>query len=138
PHMAPLRPPPARGVVRVLVEHDVSFVSIARTIATTRAWWRRLGLRFEWARMLRYELDAVTQADLVLTMSDTDRAVLGRFVDVGHAVTVPNGVDCDRFRFVTDGRDPRAILFVGFFRHEPNVEAVRHFCAEVLPLVRRE
>ncbi len=137
-HMAHLLPPRTRGLVRILVEHDVSFVSLARSLATARGALRRLGLRFEWMRMFRYEIDAVERADLVFTMSDTDRAALGRFVDTRHTVTIPNGVDCRRFRFVAEGREPRSILFVGFFRHEPNVEAVRYFCAEVLPLVRHE
>jgi glycosyltransferase involved in cell wall biosynthesis len=86
--------------------------------------------------MLRYELAAVASADLVLTMSDTDRDVLARFVDVPHAVTVPNGVDCRAFPFAREPRADGTLLFVGFFRHEPNVEAVRWFCHDVLPLVR--
>jgi glycosyltransferase involved in cell wall biosynthesis len=137
-HMAHLMPPAAPGLVRALVEHDVSFVSIARSRATARGLLARVGLWFEWMRMLRYEVAAVEHADLVLTMSDTDRAVLGRFVDTRHVVTIPNGVDCGRFPFATDSREPDTVLFVGFFRHQPNVEAVCFFCREVLPLVRRD
>jgi glycosyltransferase involved in cell wall biosynthesis len=87
-------------------------------------------------RMLRYELAAVEEADLVLTMSETDREILDRYVDTSHVVPIPNGVDCRAFPFAGDGRTPDTILFVGFFRHEPNVEAVRHFTREVLPLIR--
>lgn len=137
-HMAHFMPPAAPGLVRVLVEHDVSFVSLARSRATARGLAARLGLWFEWMRMLRYEIAAVERADLVLTMSDTDRAVLGRFIDTRHVVTIPNGVDCERFTFAAEGREADTVLFVGFFRHQPNVEAVRFFCREVLPLVRRD
>ncbi len=134
-HMAHFLPPPAPGLVRTLVEHDVSFVSIARSRDATSRPLAKLGLWLEWMRMLRYEIAAVERADLVFTMSDDDRAVLGRYVDAAHVVTIPNGVDCERFAFAADGREPGSILFVGFFRHEPNVEAVRYFCREVLPLV---
>lgn len=136
-HMAHFLPPPAPDLVRVLVEHDVSFVSIARSRNAASRAIVKLGLWMEWMRMLRYEIAAVERADLVITMSDDDRAVLGRYVDTGHVVTIPNGVDCQRFTFAVDGREPASVLFVGFFRHEPNVEAVRYFCRTVLPLVHR-
>lgn len=135
-HLAHLMPPPSPGLLRVLVEHDVSFVSLARSQATAPGRLARLAFHFDWMRMLRYELAAVENADLVLTMSETDRDTLARYVDVGHVVPIPNGVDCRAFPFVADGRAPSTILFVGFFRHEPNVEAVRYFCREVLPRVR--
>jgi len=135
-HLAHLMPAASPGLLRVLVEHDVSFVSLARSQATAAGPLARLAFNFDWMRMLRYELAAVENADLVLTMSETDRDTLGRYVDVGHTVPIPNGVDCRAFPFVTDGREPSTILFVGFFRHEPNVEAVRYFCREVLPRVR--
>jgi glycosyltransferase involved in cell wall biosynthesis/GT2 family glycosyltransferase len=136
-HMAHFLPPRTPGLVRVLVEHDVSFVSLERSRDTAPGALARLGLGMEWMRMLRYEVAAVEHADLVITMSDDDRAVLGRYVDTRHVVTIPNGVDCERFAFADAGREAASILFVGFFRHQPNVEAVRYFCREVLPRVRR-
>jgi glycosyltransferase involved in cell wall biosynthesis/GT2 family glycosyltransferase len=135
-HLAHLMPPPSPGLLRVLVEHDVSFVSLARSQATAAGRLARVGFWFDWMRMLRYELAAVENADLVLTMSETDRDILGRYVDTRHVVPIPNGVDCRAFPFTETGRTPASILFVGFFRHEPNVEAVRYFCGNVLPRVR--
>ncbi len=136
-HMAHFLPPAAPGRVRVLVEHDVSFVSLARSRRTAPDLVTRIGLAMEWMRMLRYEIAAVEGADLVITMSDDDRAMLGRYVDTHHVVTVPNGVDCAHFTFGEGERETASILFVGFFRHEPNVEAVRYFCREVLPRLQR-
>ncbi len=135
-HLAHLMPAPVPGLLRVLVEHDVSFVSLRRAQATAESTAARVAYWFDWMRMLRYELAAVEYADLVLTMSETDREILERYVNVGHVVPIPNGVDCRAFPFATDGRAPGSILFVGFFRHEPNVEAVRYFCRAVLPRVR--
>ncbi len=137
-HLAHLMPARSAGLLRVLVEHDVSFVSLQRAQTTAESWPARVAFWFDWMRMLRYELAAVQDADLVLTMSDTDRDILDRYVDTSHVVPIPNGVDCRAFPFGTDGRQPASILFVGFFRHEPNVEAVRYFCREVLPRVRAQ
>ena len=135
-HMAHLMPMPVPGLLRVLVEHDVSFVSLGRARATAESTAAKAAFAFDWMRMLRYELAAVSFADLVLTMSETDRDVLDGYVDTTHVVPIPNGVDCRAFPFAAEGRDPASILFVGFFRHEPNVEAVRYFCRDVLPRVR--
>jgi glycosyltransferase involved in cell wall biosynthesis/GT2 family glycosyltransferase len=135
-HLAHLMPAAVPGLLRVLVEHDVSFVSLGRARATAATAAARIAFGFDWMRMLRYELAAVADADLVLTMSATDRDLLDRYVDTDHVVPIPNGVDCRAFPFAAEGRDPASILFVGFFRHEPNVEAVRYFCREVLPRVR--
>jgi glycosyltransferase involved in cell wall biosynthesis len=109
---------------------------LKRAQATAESAAARVAFWFDWMRMLRYELAAVADADLVLTMSETDRDVLDGYVDTRHTVPIPNGVDCTQYAFATEGRIPASILFVGFFRHEPNVEAVRYFCREVFPQVR--
>lgn len=136
-HMAHYLPAPCPGLLRVLVEHDITFVAQARARAMAGSRLRRLALWYDGLRTLRHEIRAVESADLVLTMSDDDRDVLARFVDPEPIVTIPNGVSCRDFPQREDGtEEPATILFVGFFRHEPNVEAVMWFAREVLPLVR--
>ena len=134
--MAHFMPPPTPGMLRVLVEHDVSFVSLGRRLAKLHGFIARAEMFFDWMRLLRYEIKAVESADLVAVMSQTDRELLGKFVDTSTIFSIPNGVDCKEFQFTENGREPDSILFVGFFRHEPNVEAVNYFCSEVLPLVQ--
>jgi GT2 family glycosyltransferase/glycosyltransferase involved in cell wall biosynthesis len=134
--MSHFMPSRTANMVRVLVEHDVSFVSLGRSRATLHGFTAQVGLWFDWMRMLRYEIKAVENADLVAVMSETDKAVLGKFVDTSSIFSIPNGVDCEQFQFTTDGRESGSILFVGFFRHEPNVKAVNYFYRDVLPIVR--
>jgi GT2 family glycosyltransferase/glycosyltransferase involved in cell wall biosynthesis len=137
-HMAHYLPWPCRGLLRVLVEHDVTFVAQRRARALAGSTVRRLTLWYDGLRTLRHEVRAVEGADLVLTMSEQDRAALARFVDPAPLVTIPNGVSCRDFPMRDDAdAEPATILFVGFFRHEPNVEAVLWFAREVLPLVRQ-
>jgi glycosyltransferase involved in cell wall biosynthesis len=48
-------------------------------------------------------------------------------------------VSCRDFPLRAKSEEEAAtVLFVGFFRHEPNVEAVLYFVREVLPLLRRQ
>ena len=138
-HMAHFLPRPSPGLLRVLVEHDVTFVAQRRARAIATSAPRRLNLWYDGLKTLRHEVAAVEDADLVLTMSDDDAASLARYVDPAPLVTVPNGVSCRDFPLRDAAEEePATVLFVGFFRHEPNVEAVLWFAREVLPKIRAQ
>jgi polysaccharide biosynthesis protein PslH len=113
----------------ILVEHDVTF-DLYRQLCQRRrsfaAWWDL----FRWRR---WERKALGRYRRVVVMSEKDRAMLG----VGHAVTIANGVDLDRFR---PGPEPESwrLLFIGSFRHFPNVIAFRFLTEEVWPLLREQ
>jgi ribosomal protein S18 acetylase RimI-like enzyme len=111
----------------VLVEHDVTF-SLYRQIwnreRTWTAWWNL------W-RWERFENKWVRRYSRVVVMSEQDRALLSS----GNTIVVPNGVDLDRFRPEIE-RPGRRLLFIGSFRHFPNIVAFRFFIDEVLPMLR--
>lgn len=137
-HMAHYMPPPVNQMIRVLVEHDVSFVSLARSRALLSGAAAKLANLYDWMRLLRYEINAVENAELVVVMSEHDKSELGKFAAPHSIHAIPNGVDCNQFSPKTGHRIPDSILFVGFFRHEPNVQAVDYFCRDVLPLIRKD
>lgn len=70
--------------------------------------------------------------DSVVTVSDEDAGLLP-----GATVVVPNGVDLEAFRPSPLPGAPR-LLFTGTMSYLPNVDGVRWFCAEVLPLVAEQ
>jgi glycosyltransferase involved in cell wall biosynthesis len=112
----------------VLVEHDVTFdlfTQIERRTSTLSARWDAL-------RWRRFETRAVRRFPRVVVMSEKDAAMLGPQV---RSIVVENGVDLARFR--PEPENPgRRLLFIGSFRHFPNIEAYRFFTSEVWPLVR--
>jgi ribosomal-protein-alanine acetyltransferase len=113
---------PHRG--DVLVEHDVTFdlyEQIWRRQRTVAAWW-------DYWRWQRFERKWVRRYGRVVVMSEEDRARL----DSKNAVVLPNGVDLDRFRPEIE-RPGRRLLFIGSFRHFPNIVAFRFFMEEVWP-----
>ncbi len=111
-----------------LVEHDVTFdlfAQIARREHTLAAWWN-------WFRWRRFETRAVRAARRVVVMSPKDAEMLGPKTA---ATVIENGVDLARFQPAAETPGER-LLFIGSFRHFPNVAAYRFFTERVWPLLR--
>jgi glycosyltransferase involved in cell wall biosynthesis len=109
----------------LLVEHDVTFdlfTQIARRERTLSAAWDA----YRWRR---FEKRVIQSFRHVVVMSDKDREMLGT------GELVPNGVDLERFQPKPETPGQR-LLFIGSFRHFPNVTAFRFFTEEVWPLLR--
>ncbi|MCC6363323.1 MAG: ribosomal protein S18-alanine N-acetyltransferase [Bryobacterales bacterium] len=111
----------------ILVEHDVTFDlygQLHRRQRSVASWWN-------WVRWLRFERSAVRRYNRVVTMSEKDARLLG----AGNVQVIPNGVDLNRFRPYPEMPGQR-LLFIGSFRHFPNVTAFRFFTGEVWPRLR--
>jgi ribosomal-protein-alanine acetyltransferase len=118
----------------ILVEHDVTF-DLYRQVyeqeRTRSAWWN-------WWRWQRFEKRVVAGYHRVIAMSDKDSWLLGLAqgrLALPNVRIVPNGVDLDRFCPEPEASGQR-LLFIGSFRHFPNVVAYRFFAGEVWPLLR--
>jgi len=112
----------------ILVEHDVTFDlfgQIAHRERSLGAWW-------DYYRWRRYETRAVHQFRRVVVMSPKDAALLSPGVS---ATAIENGVDLERFQPQHEEPGQR-LLFIGSFRHFPNVAAYRFFTERVWPLLR--
>jgi glycosyltransferase involved in cell wall biosynthesis len=110
----------------ILVEHDVTFdlfTQVARRERTLSALWDA----FRWRR---FERRVLRQYSRVVVMSEKDAQMVGV-----PSVEIPNGVDLARFRAAPEVSGER-LLFIGSFRHFPNIEAYRFFTGRVWPLLR--
>ena len=114
----------------ILVEHDVTFDlfgQVARREHTLSAWW-------DWFRWRRFETRQARRYRRVVVMSPKDAELLG---PAALTAVVPNGVDLERFRPEPEQPGER-LLFIGSFRHSPNVAAYRFFTEQVWPLLREK
>ena len=114
----------------VLVEHDVTFdlfEQIARRNRTLASWW-------DVVRWRRLETRSVAQYRRVVVMSQKDAELLG---PQARTAVIENGVDLDRFRPEPEQPGER-LLFIGSFRHLPNIEAYRFFTEQIWPLLREK
>ncbi len=110
----------------VLVEHDITFALYRQVWERTRtlsAWW-------DYWRWRRFETRWVKQYPAIAVMSEPDRKLL----NAPNVHVIPNGVDLDRFSPEPELQGNR-LLFIGSFRHFPNIVAFRFFFAEVWPKV---
>lgn len=141
--MAPYAPPRSGDGPRVVIDaHNLEYrlnVGLRDVSTGARGIPYRTYARREAARRRREETAMFQIADQVVTVSRADRDALRRDARGVAAEVVPNGVDLERFvpsPAPEDDRPPSAV-FVGKMDYRPNVDAVRWFCAEVMPLVRR-
>ncbi len=81
----------------------------------------------------RLELAMYRRADMVLTVTEKDRATL-----LEEAPDLNVGISTDIHPVVDDpgGADRRDIVFVGNFNHDPNTDAVEYFMEEIWDKVK--
>ena len=91
--------------------------------------------RMESMRLRRLETSIFRSVDAVLTPSDAEAVVI-RQLAPSAAVHVVPGFVCDSApRSAVPLSNRRGLVFVGGFRHSPNVDAASHLVHEVMPLV---
>jgi ribosomal-protein-alanine acetyltransferase len=111
---------------QILVEHDITFDLYRQVLAsrgTLAAWW-------DWWRWQRFEKRLLPRFPCAVVMSEKDAILSGH----PRAEVIANGVGLERFT-PTQEPDARRLLFIGSFRHFPNVLAFQHLIRDIWPLV---
>ena len=132
---AQLAPPGTRLAIDL---HNIYSLIAERTAQETSG-IRRLYLNREASLLRRVEKECARRCDVITAVS-ADEARW--FQDLGHdnVHTVPNGVDCQRYHGLPEGRkdgEP-TILYLGAMSWRPNATAAQFLASEVLPIVRNE
>ncbi|MDE1977317.1 MAG: glycosyltransferase, partial [Elusimicrobia bacterium] len=122
----------------ILTHHDLSALSLFSSyFREMSGWkkWRRLG---DWRRRLTATRDLCRRFDAVITVSESDRRRMGRWIPVERVFSVPTGVDLEHFSggLPRSEREPDSLVYVGHYPHYPNEEAVLRFAAQTWPLIK--
>jgi ribosomal protein S18 acetylase RimI-like enzyme len=112
----------------VLVEHDVTF-ELYRQIRDRSP---GISQRWDYFRWQRFEKKWIGRYCKVVVMSEQDRTLLAQ----PNVAVVPNGVDLARFTPEIE-RPGERLLFIGSFRHFPNIVAYRFFVEHIWPILRK-
>ena len=127
-----------RRIVNALFEHDVYFQSIGRGLEHTVGVVERAKARFEYLRALRFELGMLHEFDQVQVCTPANRDYLLSFRPELASRMCPGlraGIDTTRYEFRPRGREPKTMLFLGSWRHDPNRIAVDWFLRYVMPRI---
>ncbi len=122
----------------ILFEHDIFFQSLWRSMKAGRFTYTA-GL--EYLRILRYELNQLSSCTRIQVCSEENKEYLLSFVPELRERIDPDLrsiIDLRSYRFTVAGREPNTLLFIGSFRHTPNVDALKWFTSEVFEKVLQE
>jgi O-antigen biosynthesis protein len=120
-----------RRLACALFEHDIYFQSVGRSLSLKTTW--------EYLRALRFELRALPKFDSIQACTVANRDYLVSFspklaprIDT----ETRTGVDVQRYSLPASARERLTVLFLGSFRHSPNLRGFEWFASGVLPRVR--
>ena len=124
-------------VPAILTSHELQSLSYARRYRALP--WRasrKFSALFSWMRMLNYEERLLHRFAAVVVLTEREREFLARYAPGVRVFQRPMGVDSEFFRPSLPIRSTASVVFVGNFRHPPNVTGAAWFLDQVWPRVR--
>jgi GT2 family glycosyltransferase/glycosyltransferase involved in cell wall biosynthesis len=122
----------------MLFEHDISVQSLWRQI---RGGNRSKAVLLEYLRMRSYEpklLRRMTRVQVCSRENGQHLSEVAGGLKQRIDCDVRACIDTDSYGYSEQPRQPNSLLFVGSFRHAPNLEGLKWFVREVFPLVLGE
>lgn len=126
------------GMKCIIDQHNIEYDLLWRTFTQETHWARKW---FNWweSRLLKpREMEICRKADLVLTTSERDRALLQEVLPQERIEVVPNGVDSAAFSGDVPEEASAQIIFTGAMNYYPNIEAALAFATQCWPLIKAE
>lgn len=96
----------------------------------------RTAAAFDWIAWERFERRVIRRMTAVVALTDRDRETLQRLAPKVPIATIPLGTELPEHALDPAGDDPPRVLFVGSFRHPPNVEAAARLMRKIFPAIR--
>ncbi len=124
------------GVPKLVTEIEVNYAAHHSLVAVETNPLKRLRLYYNTLQTLHRELQMCRRTDGVVCVTDTDAAFLAGYVPDSRLHVVHTGVDTGFFTpGAPDQIEPDSLVYIGAFRHEPNVDAMLYFRREIFPLL---
>jgi glycosyltransferase involved in cell wall biosynthesis len=120
----------------VLFQHNVETVIWERHAESGRTAAHRAYFRLQAQRMFEWEKTVCQAASHVVAVSDADEQTMRKRFGIEQTSWVPTGVDFKYFERPPGAACHRELVFVGSMDWMPNIDGMRWFVHEVLPLIR--
>lgn len=121
----------------VLFQHNVETMIWRRHVENAANPVARQFFALQARRMFAYEREVCRAVRQVIAVSPADRDRMKEMFGVRAVADVPTGVDIDYFRPERPLEPVVDLVFVGSMDWLPNIDAMRYFVADILPLIRR-
>jgi glycosyltransferase involved in cell wall biosynthesis len=122
------------GVFSILTAHEAYSANAYRAFQETTDATQKLRLFSRWMSMLYYETAMCNTFDRVVTMTEEDARYLRSYARRADIRAIPIGIDADYFQPSSPPTEQTVqVVFVGNFRHSPNVEAAEFLISEIAP-----
>lgn len=123
---------------QIMTEHEVNFAACRLQARTRRSLIQKFSWYYNYMQVMERELRICRLVDKVIFMTEQDALELAGLLKPESIAVVRTGVDLDYFRPQQVAEEGNTLIFVGSFQHHPNVDAMLHFCANILPEVRKK
>ena len=123
---------------KVVTEVEVNWAAHRTLISVEMNPLKKIKRYYDTLQTLYREAEMCGRVDRVVCVTEDDKAYLKGYVSPEKLLVVKTGVDLEYFSFSDQGKDPNAIVFVGAFRHSPNLDAMFFFHREIFPLILKE
>jgi glycosyltransferase involved in cell wall biosynthesis len=121
----------------VLFQHNIE-TTIWRRHADTAKTVKKAYFNLQANRMFRFEQRVCREARHVIAVSPVDAQGMRDMFGIKEVSDVPTGVDIEYFGRPAEAQPVADLVFVGSMDWLPNIDGMRWFIREVLPLIRRE
>ena len=120
----------------VLFQHNVETTIWQRHHQHAPDPLRRAYLGMQARKMLEYERHVCRAVAHVVAVSETDAALMESMFGLQSIPAVPTGVDIEYFTASSAAPRVTDLVFLGSMDWLPNIDGVKWFMAEILPLIR--
>jgi glycosyltransferase involved in cell wall biosynthesis len=120
-----------------LFQHNVEATIWKRHVEHSASPLRRAYFKSQYQRMRRYEGEVCRAVKSIIAVSESDAQAMRSDYSVSQVSAVPTGVDLDYFRPPVSPARATDLVFLGSMDWMPNIDAVKWFTREVLPLIRQ-
>ena len=127
------------GIPRFLTEVEVNYAAHYTFVALQKNPLKKVRKLYNSLQTLYREVELCRKVDQVVCVTEEDRTSLRGYVEEKKLSVINTGVDTQYFTCNESGSfEPDTLVFVGAFRHEPNVDAMLYFCRQLFPRILEE
>ena len=126
--------PDLRKYPSLLTHHEVLSLAHKRNFQRASGLYLKAKRFFKWKLMEAYESRVCRKVKSVIALSSVDRDYLETKLKLKNVRLAKTGVDTQYFvPCPTCKETPNSLIFVGYFKHPPNVEGLQYFFEKIWP-----